>query len=115
MSGRVGQVAAGFAALLDVKPILTLRNERLEMLERIRTQHKAWKRVIELTIEAAAGCPIESLCILHVNVPEAAMQFEKLLRAALDCPPEIRQIEMTPGLSIHTGAGLVGTVIVSKK
>jgi DegV family protein with EDD domain len=115
MSGRVGQVAAGFASLLDVKPILTLRNEKLEMLERIRTQNKAWKRVIELTMEAAGGCPVELLTILHVNVPDAARQFELQIRAAMDCPAEIRHVEITPGLSIHTGAGLVGVVLVTRK
>ena len=115
MSGRVGQVAAGFASLLDVKPILTLRNERLEMLERIRTQNKAWRRVIELTMEVTEGRSMESLSILHVNVPEAAGQFELQLRAAMACPAEIRIVEMTPGLSIHTGAGLVGVVIVTEK
>jgi len=115
MSGRVGQVAAGFASLLEVKPILTLRNEKLEMLERIRTQNKAWRRVIELAIEATGGRPVESLSILHVNVPEAARQFELQIRAAMSCPVEIRHIEMTPGLSIHTGAGLVGVVIVTEK
>lgn len=114
MSGRVGQVAAGFASLLDVKPILTLRNDKLEMLERIRTQNKAWKRVIELTMEAAGGCQVDSLSILHVNVPDAARMFELQIRAAMECPPEIRHVEMTPGLSIHTGAGLVGVVVVTK-
>jgi DegV family protein with EDD domain len=115
MSGRVGQVAAGFATLLEVKPILTLRNEKLEMLERIRTLNKAWARVIELAIEAAGGCAVEQLGILHVNALEAASQFELQLRAAMPCPPEIHCIEMTPGLSIHTGAGLVGVVLVTKK
>jgi DegV family protein with EDD domain len=115
MSGRVGQVAAGFASLLDVKPILTLRNEKLEMLERIRTQSKAWTRLIELAIEATGGCPVEKLAILHVNAKEAAGQFERQLRAALPCPLEIRHVEMTPGLSIHTGPGLVGFVLVTKK
>ena len=115
MSGRVGQVAAGFASLLEIKPILTLRNEKLEMLERIRTQNKAWARVIELAVEAAGGRAVEQLAILNVNALEAAGQFELQLRAALPCPPEIRHIEMTPGLSIHTGAGLVAIVFVTKK
>ena len=115
MSGRVGQVAAGFASLLDVKPILTLRNEKLEMLERIRTQSKAWTRVIELAIEASGGRAIEQLAILHVNAAEAAGQFELQVRAAMACPPEIPHVEMTPGLSIHTGAGLVGLVFVTEK
>ena len=115
MSGRVGQVAAGFASLLDVKPILALRNEKLEMLERIRTQSKAWARLIELAIEATGGLPVEQLCILHIDAPEAAGLFERKLRTALPCPQEIRHIEMTPGLSIHMGAGTVGFVLVTKK
>ena len=115
MSGRVGQVAAGFASLLEVKPILTLRNEKLEMLERIRTQNKAWKRLIDLACAASGTHGVEQVAILHVNAPEAASQFEQQVRLSLDCPPEIRHIEMTPGLSIHTGAGLVGIVLVTKK
>ncbi|MGD0752738.1 MAG: DegV family protein, partial [Anaerolineales bacterium] len=115
MSGRVGQVAAGFGSLLEIKPILTLRNEKLEMLERIRTQGKAWISVIDLAIEASGGCALEELAILHVNAPRAARQFELQIRAALTCPPEILHVEMTPGLSIHTGPGLVGVVLVTRK
>jgi DegV family protein with EDD domain len=115
MSGRVGQVAAGLASLLEIKPILTLRNEKLEMLERVRTQSKAWTRVIDLVCAATGKRALENLCILHVNAPEAASQFELQLRAALPCPEEIRRVEMTPGLSVHTGAGLVGVVLVTQK
>ena len=115
MSGRVGQVAAGVGSLLEIKPILTLQNEKLELLERIRTQGKAWGRLIELVIEASGGLAVEQVAILHVNAPEAACQFELQVRAALDCPPEMRHVEMTPGLSLHTGAGLVGIVLVTKK
>jgi DegV family protein with EDD domain len=115
MSGRVGQVAAGFGTLFEVKPILTLRNKKLEMLERIRTQNKAWARTIELALEGTGGCAVEQIAILHVNAPEAAGRFERLVRAALPCPPEMRHVEMTPGLSIHTGDGLVGLVLVTRK
>lgn len=115
MSGRVGQVAAGFASLLEVKPILTLRNEKLEMLERKRTQKKAWARLIELSLEALEGGGIEQMAILHVKAPVEAKQFELQVQAALPCPNVIESLEITPGLSIHTGSGLVGIVFVKKK
>lgn len=114
MSGRVGHLAAGMANMLNVKPILTIRNGKLEMLEKIRTKHKSWNRTIELVNEAAKGRQIEKMCIVHVNVPEAASQFEKILRTQLKCPYEISISELGPGLSIHSGVGLVGVVTVYK-
>ncbi|MCX6068386.1 MAG: DegV family protein [Chloroflexi bacterium] len=115
MSGRVGTLAAGLANIMNIKPILTMRNGKLDLLERIRTQSKAWQRVVDLTVEAAAGNPIEQMAIVHVHAPEAAKQLEALLRASLPCPKEIRHIALTPGLSVHSGAGLVGSCVVIGK
>jgi DegV family protein with EDD domain len=112
MSGRVGYIAAGFASLLDVKPILTVRNGKLDLLERVRTQNKAWERVVELAVEKAAGNLIEQMAIVHVCAPESAKKLEELLRFYLPCPDEILLTELTPGLSIHSGAGLVGVGMV---
>ncbi|HTX93309.1 MAG TPA: DegV family protein [Anaerolineales bacterium] len=112
MSGRVGQVAAGLAAVLDVKPILSVQNGKLDLLERVRTQGKSWARTIELASEAAAGRKVERLGILHVNALESARQFEAQLRASLPDLPEAVYTEMTPGLSVHSGTGWVGLVIV---
>lgn len=115
MSGRVSHLAAGMAGLLDIKPILSLQNGKLSLLEKIRTQGKAWARAIELTVETVAGRKVEKMAILNVNCPEAAKQFEMQLRAALPCPDEILHADMNPGLSVHTGAGMVAVVFVVAK
>ena len=115
MSGRVGHLVAGMAGLLSVKPILTIRDGKLDLLERVRTQKKSWERVVELCVEAIADCQIERMAMIHVNAPEDARQLESMLRAKLDCPAEMLIGDMNPGLSIHAGAGLVGVVFVVGK
>lgn len=115
MSGRVGHLVAGVAGLLSVKPILTIRDGKLDLLERVRTQKKSWQRVVELCVEAVGGRPIERMAMIHVTAPQDARQLETILRAELDCPEGMLFSELNPGLSVHAGAGLVGVVFVVGK
>ncbi len=54
-SGRVPTLQASIGNLLNVMPVLTIRDGTLDLLERVRTRKKAWPRVVELAVEAAGG------------------------------------------------------------
>jgi DegV family protein with EDD domain len=113
MSGRVGSLAAGMATLLSIKPILSVRDAKLDLLERVRTQRMAWERVIELTEKAIGIDSVERLAVVHVNAQESARRFRDQLCARLPCPQTVITAELTPGLSVHSGAGMVGVVVVT--
>lgn len=115
MSGRVSHLAAGMAGILNIKPILSVQNGKLDMLEKVRTRKKAWERVVELCRRDAQGKKIVKMAVLDVNAKHDADEFEALLRANLDCPSEILRSELSAGLSVHTGAGLVAVGFVTDK
>ncbi len=113
LSGRVGKIAAGMADTLNIKPILTVNEGKLDLLERVRTRKKAVERVLELLHRSLDGKPFERAAILHINALAQAGEFQAQLCAEFSCPKTILTVEFTPGLSVHAGSGVVGVVVLA--
>lgn len=113
MSGRVGKLVAGMADTLNIKPLLTVQDGKLDLLERVRTRKKAIDRLLELTCKSVNGKPVKRAAVIHVTDPEGASELQQLLCKALPCPEQIITTEFTPGLSVHAGSGVVGVAIVT--
>lgn len=114
MGGRMGKLAAGLADTMNIKPILSSNNGKLDLLEKIRTWRKAKKRLVELAVASAEGSTIERIGMIHVNNEEGVVALFEMLKDALPITAEPLYTEFTPGLSVHTGSGVIGFVIVTK-
>lgn len=114
MGGRVGKLAASFGNTLEIKPILTSLDGKLDMLEKVRTWRKAKQRLVALGVESVGEKSIDRLGLIHVNNEPGVLKLHESLREVLDLPEEPILAEFTPGLSVHTGSGVIGFVLVTK-
>jgi DegV family protein with EDD domain len=115
MGGRIGKFPANMANLLDIRPIMTMIEGKLDLLEKVRTHRVAMNRLVQLLEKSVEGKEIVKAGITHVNNLEDAKILEARLRTVLDIPAEIIITEFTPGLSVHGGTGLVAAVLVTKE
>jgi DegV family protein with EDD domain len=114
LGGRVGKLAAGLADTLDIKPILSVQDGKLDLLEKIRTMKKAQKRLIDLAIESVGDKKIDQIGFFHVNNLTGAKNLFQELCTVIPCPSNPIFAEFTAGLSVHAGSGVIGFVILTE-
>jgi DegV family protein with EDD domain len=108
--GRIGGAEALLGTLLQMKPILTLQNGRVESFERVRTRAKAVARLREIVLEGAAGHSQVRLGILHAAAPDEAQKLHDDLVGLVN-PVEVMFFEVGPVIATHTGPGTVGVAL----
>lgn len=105
--GRIGGAQRFIGSALNLKPILTLKDGKVEGTERIRTKSKAHDRLIELVAEKVEGKSNIRLSTLHANASEDAKILLERAAQRLN-PVETIFTEVSPVIGTHTGPGTVG-------
>jgi DegV family protein with EDD domain len=108
-SGRMNKYLAGFASLLQVKPILMMHNGK-PATERVRTRNRALKRLVEML--AAVGA-LERVAIVHTHAQPERIAELRTLAADLLPRSDIMTEEITPVIGAHIGPGTVGFALVA--
>lgn len=105
--GRIGGAQALLGSALSVKPILTIKDGKVDSAASVRTSKKAYGRVIELVAEKCAGKSNVRLATLHANAEENA---KAVLREAAEKLNAVEAILSTvsPAIGTHLGPGTVG-------
>ena len=109
MSGRIGRLQASLASLLNIKPIIVLRDGVLSVGDKARTQSKAVDHIVRMMAERLGTVVPVNLAAVHAEAPEAAQALLDRAKTLFDCR-ESFVAELAACLAVHFGPGTVGLV-----
>jgi DegV family protein with EDD domain len=103
--GRIGKAAAFAGTLLQVKPILSIRDGEVEPVKRVRGERKAFAELAAALETETRDEPTYRLAVAHAAAPERAAELVALVRERR--PRAELELVVTLGAVIgaHTGPG----------
>lgn len=106
--GRIGRAQALAGTLLNVKPIIAVRDGGVHPVERVRTRAAAVRRLVQLVRELA---PLERVGVMHADAPVEADEVARLLEPHV---PDISldRGELTAVVGTHGGPGVIGVGVM---
>ena len=110
--GRIGGATRFLGTLLNFKPILELRDGRVEPAERVRTRRKSLSRIVELAVEQIGTRTPIRLASLHANAPEDAKIVLDEASQKLN-PLETYLSEVSPVIGANAGPAVIGLVYMA--
>ena len=102
--GRIGRASALVGSVLQVKPVLCIRDGLVTPLERVRTFERALTRIVELTRAVDRG---RGVCVIvgHAGAEEDA---ERVGRELEPIAETLMIQPLGPVVGAHAGPGVVG-------
>lgn len=106
MGGRINTAKRVMGAALNIKPIMAIRDGKIELVESVRTRKKALARMLEMVERDIAGCEGVRISTFHAAAEE---ECQDLLAQAVERfnPIETVTTFVSPVVGAHTGPGTV--------
>lgn len=106
--GRIGRAQAFLGSVLNLKPILGLRDGEVHPVARVRTRQKAIDKMFEL---AMAHDNIAEAAVLHSTTPADGEALARRVSARLPGVP-VHTGHIGPVIGVHGGPGIMGIIVV---
>ena len=108
--GRIGRAKALLGSVLNVKPMLTLRDGELHPAGVVRTRAQGLERLIT----NLKNClNVQDVAIVHSTTPDEAQKLRERLSAFFDRSP-IHISRLGPALGVHGGPGALVLAVRQK-
>jgi DegV family protein with EDD domain len=109
--GRIGRAQAFLGNVLDLKPILAIRDGVAHPAARVRTRQRAVDKMLEL---ATGRGDIAEAAVIHSTTQEEAEAFAQRVS---ECLPGVRLHigRIGPVIGVHGGPGALGIAILEQE
>lgn len=107
--GRLSGPVAALGTVLGVRPILAMRDGRIELAQRVRTRAAGMERLLDLAGESVATATRPVVGVQHFGAPDRARTLAGRLRTRTRAEVEISDISAVIG--VHVGPGTLAVVV----
>jgi len=106
--GRIGKAQAFLGSLLNIKPVLSVKEGIVFPHEKVRGKNKGLERIVQIALQDTNGA--EAVCAVVGGAdPEARKSLYEKVKTRLNCR-EIWQGDVGPVIGCHAGPGVSGIV-----
>ncbi|MCU0521578.1 MAG: DegV family protein [Anaerolineae bacterium] len=105
--GRIGNAARLLGSALNLKPVLTIGEGRVEPLEKVRSRAKSLRRVVEIAESRLQGRQPVALSIIHAEADADLPEFTEMVAQRLRPAATYTRV-LTPVVGTHGGPGTLG-------
>ncbi len=105
--GRIGGAKKLLAELLEIKPILQVKDGQIEPFEQQRTKKRALARLVDVVAESCKGGEDAHLCMLQVEAYKEAEAIVKELKSRVPVS-NIPIYDLPPAIVVHAGPKAMG-------
>ncbi|MGE5249028.1 MAG: DegV family protein [Bacteroidota bacterium] len=105
--GRIGGAKKLMAELLEIKPILQMKDGQVEPFEQQRTRRRAVARLVEVAAEQCREVAVPRLCVLQVQAEQDAQALVEELKSRLPVW-HIPIYQLPPAIVVHAGPRAMG-------
>lgn len=104
--GRINSAKRLLGAALDIKPILEIRDGKIELVNSVRTRNKAIDRMLQMVEKEIGGRSPVRISVFHALAPETAEELLETARLRFS-PIEYFLSEISPVVGSHVGPSTV--------
>ncbi|MCK4692624.1 MAG: DegV family protein [Anaerolineales bacterium] len=107
MGGRIGKAKRLVGSLLNIKPLIGMKDGVIVPLGQARSRQQAYKKMVDMVESAVGYMGKIKIAYVHAAAREEAEIIKLMVEERLTCVESLIS-ELSPALGVHTGPGTTG-------